>query len=193
MRAFVLSMLCVATLGTVTANRTAAQEPASTCTFDISPAVTAPEIVGDNEAARRASVMAQPDSPLRILRVDLSGVDVKAGPGWFTRHGRHVLDVQNVSGQMIVEARVRVHVGFSSKGGVGSGHKLGRSLKPGEHARIEWSGGPGRGSIGSDAEVSVVALVEEVETADCTYRPSQAWPSRPAAQSVLSSTAPRPQ
>src|SRR5690606_34601667 len=138
--------------------------------------VHAPEVVGNNDAANRALVMTQPDSPLRILRVDLSGIDVKGGPGWFTRSGRHAIDVLNVSEQVIVEASVSVHVGFSSKGGIRSGMKLRRSLKPGEHARIEWSSGSGRGSIGSDAEPLVIVLVEEVETADCTYRPSQAWP-----------------
>jgi hypothetical protein len=182
MRAFVFSMLCVATLGTGTTGRTAAQQPAAGCTFEIASAVHAPEVVGDNEAANRTLVMTQPDSPLRIIRVDLSGTDVKAGAGWFTRSGRHVMDVQNVSAQVIVDARVMVHVGFSSKGGVGSGMKLRRSLKSGEHARIEWNGGPGRGSIGSGAEVMIVALVEEVETPDCTYRPSQAWPTPPTPQ-----------
>lgn len=177
MRAFVLSMLCVATLGTGTIGQTSVQRPGAGCTFEIAPAVNAPEVVGDNEAANRALVMTQPDSPLRIIRVDLSGIDVKAEPGWFTRHGRHILDVQNVSEQVIVEAGVSVHVGFSSKGGVSSGMKLRRSLKPGEHARIEWSGGPGRGRIGTGADVFVMALVEEVETADCTYRPSQTWPN----------------
>lgn len=182
MRAFVLSTLCAATLGAVTATRPTAQEPASGCTFEIAPAVQAPEVAGDNEAARRALVMNQPDSPLRIVRIDVSGVDLKTVAGSFTRSGRYVLDVQNASDQPIVEARVMVKVGFSSGSGVGSGMKLRRSLQPGEHARIEWTGGSGRGSIASDVEAFITALVEEVETADCTYRPSQTWPTRPVAQ-----------
>ena len=181
MRALILSILCAATLGVTTVGRTAATEPASGCTFDIAPAVYAPEVVGDNEAARRASVMTQPDSPLRILRVDLSGVDVKAGAGWFTRSGRHAIDVQNVSEQVISDARVTVKVGFSSRSGVSSSIKLRRPLKPREHARIDWNGGPGRGNIGTGADVFAMALVEEVETADCSYRPSQTWLSPPAA------------
>ena len=179
MRALLLSILCAASVAAVTPDRTAAPEPTSGCTFAISPPISAAVVAGDNDAARRASVMAQPDSPLRILGVDLSGLVLNAGYESFTRHGRHVMDVQNVSDEVISEARVMVKVGFSSGSGVGSGTKLRRSLKPGERARIEWSAGTGRGTDNTDREAFVVALVEEVQTADCTYRPSQAWRNPP--------------
>lgn len=177
MRATIVAMSLAVAAGAVNARQTATGDLASGCTFAISPAANTPRVVGENEAARRAWVMAQPDSPLRILRVDLSGLDVNAGPGWFTRSGRHVMDVQNVSDKAIVGAQVMVKVGFSPGSGIGHGHKLERPLGPGEVARIEFTSGNGRGSQSTDREVSVVALVQEVETADCTYRPSEAWPN----------------
>ena len=105
MRALLLSILCAASVAAVTPDRTAAPEPTSGCTFAIAPPISAAVVAGDNDAARRASVMAQPDSPLRILGVDLSGLVLDAGYGSFTRHGRHVMDVQNVSDEVISEAR----------------------------------------------------------------------------------------
>jgi hypothetical protein len=178
MRAMIAAMsFAVAAGGAVNVGQTVTADRPSGCNFAISPLVTPPQIVGENDAARRAWVMAQPDSPLRILRVDLSGIDVTAGPGWFTRSGRHVMDVQNVTDEVITRAEVMVKVAFAEGSGVGSGTKLDRPLKPGEWARLEWKSGSGRGNHGSAGEVSVVALVQEVETAACTYRPSQAWPT----------------
>jgi hypothetical protein len=67
--------------------------------------------------------------------------------------------------------------GAARSSGTGSGHKLGRPLAPGESARIAWRSGPGRGSLShSEDAASIVALVEQVLTLSCTYRPSQAWP-----------------
>lgn len=161
----------------VSAASTGVAHRTSACTFVISAQNGEPEIAGDNEAARRAWVMTQPDSPLAILRVDLSDVALYAGDGYYSRSGRHVVDVKNISDKVITEAQVMVRVAFSVASGGGSGMKLGRPLQPGEQARIEWKSGSGRGSHGTEREVSVVALVREVQTAACTYRPSQAWPS----------------
>jgi hypothetical protein len=157
---------------------TAVAERQSGCSFAISHAVGSPEVLGGNEAAGRASVMAQPDSPLAILRADLGGVELTTGTGSFSRIGRHVLDVKNVSDKVITHARVMVRVGFGPSSGVGSGTKLARSLQPGEQARVEWKSGTGRGTDPTAEEVSVVALVEEVQLPGCTYRPSEAWPTR---------------
>jgi hypothetical protein len=83
---------------------------------------------------------------------------------------------RNVSNEVVSIARVMVHVGFGFQNGVGSGSHGRRPLQPGEETRIEWKPGPGRGrSPLMNADVSIVAFVDEVRTASCTYRPSQAW------------------
>ncbi len=154
----------------------------SPCTFNLSADRPAPEIVGAPDVIARARVMTQPDSPLAIVRVDLSGVNLVAGPGSFEESGRYAVDVKNVSGQVLTDAQVSVHVVFGHGGsGVGSGFKVGRPVRPAEQARIEWKSGPGRGTHGTTEEVSVVAMVGWVTSAACKYMPSQAWPiTRPS-------------
>ena len=174
---FLAAVLCAATAG-------AAPSPAGSggCDFSVVSQAGRAEVIGGNEAAGRASVMVQRDSPLAILRADLTGVVMTAAEGAFTRSGRHVLEVKNVSDKIITNARLSVRVGFGPAGGVGSGVKLGRSLQPGEQARIEWTSGTGRGTHGSGEQPAVVALVEEVQFAGCTYHPSEAWPTRTSLQ-----------
>lgn len=145
--------------------------------FSISQVSSRAQVIGINESADRASVMTQPDSPLAILSADFGSLIVNAGIGWFERSGRHVLDVKNVSDKVITRARVVVMVGFGPRSGVGSGFKLDRPLAPGEQTRLEWKSGSGRGSEDTDEDVSVVALVDEVQMPECVYRPSQAWPN----------------
>lgn len=150
----------------------------TTCTFAVSQVVGPTRVMGTNEAAARGSVMAQPDSPLAILAADLSGLSMTASTGSFERSGRHVLDVKNVSDKVITAAKVVVMVGFGRSSGVGSGFKLPVPLAPGEQTRLEWNSGTGRGSEATTDDVSVVALVEEVQVAGCLYLPSQSWPGR---------------
>lgn len=157
----------------------------SGCTFQIAPRTPSPEILAAPFMKERAMVMAQPDSPLAILSVDLTGLTLNVSGGSFDRSGQHAMDVKNVSDQVLTDAEVRVHVGSGPASGVGSGFKVGRPLHPGEQTRIEWKSGDGRGYSGTDDAVSVVAMVDLVKSAGCTYKPSQAWPTRPGTLSPL--------
>ena len=121
--------------------------------------------------------MAQPDAPIAIVRVDLSGLKLMGGAGFFESRGHHVVEVKNVSDQVITQAEVMVRVGFDGESGVGSGHGLKAPLKPGEQARVEWTSGTGRGTHPTSDEATIVILVSSVKTASCLYKPSQAWPA----------------
>jgi hypothetical protein len=154
-------------------------ETDTVCTFSVSEKHPAADIVGAPDVVARTRVMTQPDSPLSIVRVDLSGYSLAAGPDWFEESGRVAFDVKNVSGEALADAVVWLRNTFDATGGgsgVGTGHKVKRALRPGEHTRVEWRSGPGRGAHPGAGEVAIVALVESVTAADCVYRPSQRWP-----------------
>jgi hypothetical protein len=119
--------------------------------------------------------MDQPDSPVAITSLDVSGMQLTQTGGAFTRSGRHVAHIRNVSNRTIVEAEVVVYVGFGPRSGVGSGSKWRQPLQPGQSAKLEWVAGTGRGSIAGAERVSVVAVVEEVVIEGCIYRPSKRW------------------
>jgi hypothetical protein len=92
--------------------------------------------------------------------------------------GEQAVVLRNVSDQFITGATVMLRAGFGPKSGAGSGQRAGR-LAPGEQTRIAWKSGRSRGTSGSgSAGASIVAIVEEVTTDSCTYRPSQSWPTR---------------
>ncbi len=146
-------------------------------TFNILAEPALPQIVGAPDAKERTSLMTQPDSPLAILRVDLSDTTLNDSGDAFETGGRYVIDVKNVSDRLLTDAEVWIRVGTGTRSGVGTGHKVGRALQPGEQARVEWKSGTGRGGGGAGRDVSVVALVEFVTTPGCTYKPSQAWPA----------------
>ena len=170
-----MQVVVIAVWWSVIAACAAPPQQGSGCRYSLVQAHPVAEVAGKSEAAARASVAVQPDSPLAIVRVDLSDVALTAGAGSFTRSGRHIVDVRNVSDTVITGARVWVMVGFDPRSGVGSGARLRRSLQPGEQARLEWRSGSGRGTDGAGRDVSVVALVHEVHIGGCTYRPASAW------------------
>ena len=151
---------------------------ASDCSFRIAAQTLSPAIVGEQEVTGRARIMAQPDSPVAIVRLDLTHMGLTVGGGTFEARGRYVVDVINISDRALTDVLVNVWVGFARASGTGSGFRLGRTLQPGAKARIEWSSGVSRGtSDRSDDIVSIVGLAAEVKTAGCTYKPSQSWPS----------------
>ncbi len=178
MRWFLMVGLAAMLTGTVLRSARAglAGQPPS-CTFSIASEPASPEIVAAPGVKERAWVMAQPDSPLAILRVDLSDTTLIVSGSAFETGGRHVVDVKNVSDRLLTDAEVWIRAGTGPRSGVGSGHKVGRALRPGEQARIDWKSGAGRGGDGAGGNVSVVALVDFVVTPGCTYKPSQAWPT----------------
>jgi hypothetical protein len=119
--------------------------------------------------------------------VDLTGLEFQTAAGWYSRQGPIAIEVRNVSDRALTDAGVMLRIGFGPSSGTGSGHKLGRPLAPGESARIAWRSGQSRGSLShSEDAASIVALVEQVVTPSCTYRPSQAWPTAERGQSAIS-------
>src|SRR5688572_6862019 len=87
------------------------------CGFAVSTEPQTAQIGGSPEMTTRTSVMRQPDSPLAILAVDLSSMQVTAAPGWFSRSGRAAVVVKNVSDRTLNAARVAVFTGFGSHSG----------------------------------------------------------------------------
>jgi hypothetical protein len=71
------------------------------CDFVLSTEPQTVQIVGSPEVTMRTSIMRQPDSPLAILAVDLSSMQLTAAPGTFSRSGRAAVVVKNVSDRIL--------------------------------------------------------------------------------------------
>lgn len=147
-----------------------------TCTFRVT-AHPAPQVIAPAELTHRAWVMPQPDSPVAIAGVDLTGFKMTGGPGAFGRSGRYAIDVQNVSNEPTTDIEVVIWSGFYGRSGVGNGHRISTALAPGERKRFQWESGAGRGTSAQNEDATVVAYIDRVTLGGCTYQPSKTWPA----------------
>ena len=175
MRLFLVAALVVG----MSATAGVAQREDGGCSFGKLAPRPAPEILGSPDLVARTQVLLQPDSPVAILRVDVSRVRLFTAPGSYEATGVYSLDVQNISRVPLTDVNVWVSVWLGAAAGA-AGKKLGRPLRPGEVAHIEWKGGTGRGSDVTQLEAELIAFVDTVKTGTCTFKPSQAWPVRPS-------------
>jgi hypothetical protein len=156
------------------------------CEFSVPRSRPVTEIVGAPELAARVHVMAQSDSPLAIVRVDLTGVKLATGPGWYEESGTYGMDVRNISNRAVTDAAVTVLIRYGNAGivanesGSGAGMAARRPIAAGEQLSLTIKSGPGWGTVRTDAEAMFVALVDWIKTPTCTYKPSQTWLRAPA-------------
>jgi hypothetical protein len=144
------------------------------CTFNVPASRPAPEIVGPSDLTQRVRVMTQPDSPIAIVRLDVTEVNLATGPGWFEKSGSYTIDIRNISTEMLTDASVILHFRIG-EGGAGSGRHARRPIRPGEQLRLDGKMGAGRGTGHSDREATITAVVDWVTTAGCKFKPSQTW------------------
>jgi len=148
------------------------------CAFTVAADGRAPEIVGPPEIVARARVVAQPDSPLVIRRVDLSDFVLLIGGSGVDYEGFYTMDVQNVSNRVIEDIRAGMSLWDEHRGAT-SGPRLKAPLAPGETVRLRTGGGRG-GSVhpGESREdtVRLLFVVESVQLPGCFLKPAQAIP-----------------
>lgn len=145
------------------------------CAFDVMQRVRQPEVIGSPELRSRTRVLQQPDSPLAIVRVDLSDLRLNLLGSTQEHEGRFSIQVQNVSSRTINRATTMLRY-WSGRGGGGSGPAWKQPLAPGA---VVWLTAGSRGSgvrpgeeMERDLELRVV--VESVEFEGCLYKPAQA-------------------
>ena len=147
------------------------QAPEPACRFSVSAVTARPELVAPTGPVSRAYVLPQPDSPIAIVRADLSGITVNGGTGGFDAQGPYTLDVRNVSDRAVNRLEVRVHF-RTRQGWIAPGMSWTRAIEPGAVATLK---GSARGSgTAPGGEIEVVVLVDSVELGDCLYKPAQA-------------------
>jgi hypothetical protein len=147
----------------------------TTCAFELVQRVGQAEVLGSPELVSRTRVLEQPDSPVAILRVDVSNLKLNlAGPA-HDHDGEFRIQVQNVSNRVINSATVMLRY-WIGRGGGGSGPAWRQPLAP---RAVVWLSAKSRGSgvrpgaeLERDLEFRLV--VESVEFGGCVYKPAQA-------------------
>ena len=168
-----LSLFAALFIGTQSPENARADE--TSCAFALLQHAGRAEIVGSPELRSRTSVLEQPDSPLAILRVDVSELKLTLGGPAQQHEGQFRIQVQNVSNRVVKDARIMLRY-WSGRGGGGSGPAWKEPLAPGA---LVWLSANSRGSgvrPGEEMEsgLELRLVVESVEMEGCVYKPAQA-------------------
>jgi hypothetical protein len=153
-----------------------AQEPVSGCGFVLAASAIPVTPAGPEEVTSRVRIIAQPDSPVAVTKVDFTGSKLDVVPGFFQWQPTYTLEVINRSNKPISNLLASVYVHSSTLSGVGDGGRWDQMLAPGARAELKVRGGRGHGGFRGE-DVSVDVLIESVTFDGCTYRPSQALPA----------------
>jgi len=164
-------------------------EPVDSCHFKVSQESTKPTITGPEDITPLVYIIEQPDSPVEIVSMDLTGYVLSVTPERFTFKDCSTMKVHNRSDQSVNGLEVMVLV--SSRGfGVGPGFSNGpsqvQSLGAGQEAEIRSCNGGGTGDARGD-QVRIFAFVERVGVNKCVYLPSKRIPYQLAGPSVVPS------
>jgi hypothetical protein len=140
----------------------------------ITPAAAPAVIDGPHDVVSRTRVLDQPDSPLRILRVDLDGTKLMGGESVLEVEKVVAVTVRNASDRTIDHAEIAVAV-RTADGEIGGGPRLTRPLAAGATTRL--SMGASRGRIMTFGPGPAVEFLVSVKTAgaqECVYHQSKA-------------------
>ncbi len=160
-------------------------EPADSCHFAVSQETTKPTITGPEDITPLVYIVDQPDSPVEIVSMDLTGYVLSVAHGRFTFENCWTMKVRNRSGQTANGLEVMTLVsshGFGAGPGFSSGPSQVEGLGAGQQAEIRSCNGSGTGDARGD-QVRIFAFIERVSINKCVYLPSKripyelAWPS----------------
>lgn len=115
-------------------------------------------------------VVEQPDSPIEIVSVDLTGMWVSISHEQHTEHDCAKYRVRNRSDRTIQGFGIMLMLSTAGAGG-GSGALNSSPLPPGQAVDVESCGGGGNGSAKGNY-VRLLVYVDQVDFEDCHYKPS---------------------
>lgn len=166
---FLALLLLVTSFGVGLARKP--RQNSTACGFAVEGESVEPTIQGPDELVPLVHVVEQPDSPLEVVSVDLTGMWLSIANEQSTERFCGKYHVRNRSDRTIQEFQITLM--RSTIGGAGAGFgTLSRSaLPPGQAVDLESCGGGGNGSA-KDNYVRLLVYVDRVDFEDCHYKPS---------------------
>lgn len=153
-------------------------ESADSCRFALSGDAVKPTITAPEDITPLVYVIDQPDSPVEVVSLDLTGYVLSVASERYTYKSCLTMRVRNRSDQPV--SNVEVNVFLSTKGyihGPGFVSPAGqiRSLGPGQETEIRGCGAGGTGDAPGN-RVHIFASVEQLRINKCVYIPSKRIP-----------------
>jgi len=159
------------------------QQPGSeSCGFTVQGEPTHPIVTGPEDILPLVYVVEQPDSPIEVVSVDLSGMWVSVANEHHTERDCATYKVRNRSDRPVRAFYVELNVAAWT-GAAGSGASSTSPLAPGQIVEIKSCGGSGGGGAPGN-HVRLLVSVQSVDFEDCFYRPSMRIPRSLGVQPV---------
>ena len=147
------------------------QQNTTSCGFAVQSDSAEPTIKGPGEVVPLVHVVEQPDSPIEVVSVDLTGMWLSISGERTTEHFCAKYRVRNRSDQTVQKFEIMLMLSTIAGAGGGSGTLSSSPLLPGQAVDVEFCGSDGNGSA-KDNYVRLLVYVEKVDFADCHYKPS---------------------
>jgi hypothetical protein len=146
------------------------QHGVESCGFALQGEPTHPTVTGPNDILPLIYVVEQPDSPIEVVSVDLTGMWLSVANEQHTERYCATYEVRNRSDRPVQAFDVELSVSTLDGAG-GFGAHPSSSLAPGQLVEIKSCGGGGRGGAPGN-HVRLLVTVQSVDFGDCFYRPS---------------------
>jgi hypothetical protein len=146
------------------------QRGTESCGFGVQGEATHPTVTGPDDILPLVYVVEQPDSPIEIVSVDLTGMWLSVGNEQHSERDCATYKVRNRSDRPVQSFNVEFLVSALSGGG-GFGTHPPSSVAPGQLVEIKSCGSGGRGGAPGN-HVRLIISVQSVDFGDCFYRPS---------------------
>ena len=167
---FLALLLLVVRLGVGLARKT--QQKGASCGFAVQGESVDPTIKGPEDLVPLVYVVEQPDAPLEVVSVDLTGMWLSTSHERTNEHFCAKYRVRNRSDRTVHGFEIMLELATIGGAGGGSGTVSSSSVLPGQAADVESCGVNGGTGSAEDNYVRLLVYVDKVDFEDCHYKPS---------------------
>jgi hypothetical protein len=159
------------------------QHAGESCSFTVRGEPAQPTVTGPDDIVPLVYVVEQPDSPVEVVSVDLTGMWLSVSHEQHAERDCAKYRIRNRSDRTVQDFEIMLML--STVAGAGGGSGTGRSspLSPGQTVDVESCGIRGNGSA-KDDYVRLLVYVDKVDFEDCHYKPSLRIPRNLKAHTV---------
>ena len=147
------------------------QHNSNSCGFAVQGEPAQPTVKGPDDIVPLVYVVEQPDSPIEVVSVDLTGMWLSVSHGQHTEQDCAKYRIRNRSDRTIQGFQIMLMLSTIAGAGGGSGTVSPSALPPGLGVDVESCGIRGNGSA-KDDYVRLLVYVDKVDFEDCHYKPS---------------------
>ena len=160
------------------------QQGSNSCGFAVQGEPAHPTVTGPDDIVPLVYVVEQPDSPIEVVSVDLTGMWLSVANEQTTVKDCAKYQIRNRSDRTVQKSEIMLILSTAGGAGGGSGALTSSSLAPGQTVEVKSCNGGGHGSA-KDNYVRLLVYVHSVDFGECLYRPSVRIPRSLRVQPVL--------